>query len=45
MKKVMYVSMVSSFLLLTACSSTNNVEKITVTNGSNIGVKTFFCST
>lgn len=42
MKKVLCVSMVSSFLLLTACSSTNNVEKVTAANGSSIGVKTFF---
>lgn len=42
MKKVLCVSMVSSLLLLTACSSTNNVEKVTAANGSSIGVKTFF---
>ena len=42
MKKVLCVSMVSSLLLLTACSSTNNVEKVTAANGSSIGVKSFF---
>ncbi|MDW5500332.1 hypothetical protein R6Y99_11085 [Pseudomonas lundensis] len=42
MKKVLCVSMATSLLLLTACSSTNNVEKVTAANGSSIGVKTFF---
>lgn len=42
MKKVLCVFMASSLLLLTSCSSTNNVEKVTAANGSSIGVKSFF---
>lgn len=42
MKKVLCVSMAISLLLLTACSSNNNVEKVTAANGSSIGVRTFY---